>query len=122
MTQEQVADRAVLAEYVARANELVGATGNGEAYPIEAFGVFAQAMGTSEDGTVSPEFQVMAWPLDVALADMAECTVIDGDGAQTLLAALADANQETLFSQDGATYGVWFRPLLPHEAGCEDLG
>ncbi len=66
--------------------------------------------------------QVLPWPLDLALADAAECTVVDGDAAQTLLKALAGANTATLFEQDGVTYSVFFRPLLPHESGCEGLG
>jgi hypothetical protein len=62
------------------------------------------------------------WPLDVPLADMAGCTVVDGDAAKILLGALADATATTLFEQDGVMYSVWFRPLLPHESGCPGIG
>jgi hypothetical protein len=65
---------------------------------------------------------VLPWPVEgVALADAAECVAVDGDGAATLVATLADANALTMFEQDGVTYTVWFRPLLPHESGCDGL-
>ena len=123
MTKEERAARVALAEFITTANDLVGATGDGEAYQIDAFGILAQALpdgGATAADVLEP--QVLPWPLDVALADAAECTLVDGDAAQTLLRALAGANSATLFEQDGVTYSVWFRPLLPHESGCEGLG
>ena len=123
MTEDERAARVALAGFVATANELVGATGNGESYEITGFGVFAQPVpdgaGTTADGL---EIQVLPWPIDLALADAARCTVVDGEAAQTLLATLAGASSVTQFEQDGVTYNVWFRPLLPHESGCEGLG
>jgi hypothetical protein len=124
MTEDEAADRAALAAFVATANELVGATGNGDAYEITGFGVMAEpapeGSGTTADGF---EVQVLPWPVaGVALADAAECVAVDGDEAATLVAALADANALTMFEQDGVTYTAWFRPLLPHESGCDGLG
>jgi len=123
ITEEERAARVALAGFIATANDLVGATGDGEAYQIDAFGIFAAALpdggATTADGL---EPQVLPWPLDVPLADATECTAVDGDAAQTLLGMLADANSATLFEQDGVTYNVWFRPLLPHETGCHGLG
>lgn len=121
LTDAQAAARQTLAQFIATANDLVGATGAGELYAIEAFGVFAWPIDASVEGAVAPDVQVLPWPLDVALADMTQCTLVDGDAAQTLLATLAGANQATVFTQDDVTYTVWFRPLLPHEAGCEAL-
>jgi hypothetical protein len=123
LTEDELADRIALATFVQTANELVGATGNGEAYEITGFGVMAQpapeGSGTTVDGL---EVQVLPWPVEgVALADAAECVAVDGDGAATLLATLADANTLTTFEQDGVAYNVWFRPLLPHETGCAGL-
>ena len=122
MTEDERAARVALAGFVATANDLVGATGNGEPYEITAFGVFAQPVpdgaGTTADGLA---VQVLPWPLDVSLAGAARCTVVDGDAAQTLLGTLAGANSLTQFEQGGVTYNVWFRPLLPHESGCEGL-
>lgn len=122
LTEDQAAARATLAEFIQTANELVGASGDGEPYPIEALAMFARPVDTNVEGAVAPETQVVPWPLETALADAAECTVVEGDAAQALLAALASANQATLFEQDGVTYGAWFRPLLPHEDGCAALG
>jgi len=123
ITEAERVARVALAEFIATAHDLVGATGDGEAYQIDAFGIFAQSVTFDAEGAVGGlAAQVLPWPLDVSLADAAECTVVDGDAAQTLLRALADANSATLFEQDGVTYSVWFRPLLPHESGCAGLG
>ena len=122
MTADERAARVALAGFVATATDLVGATGNGEPYEITAFGVFAQPVpdgaGTTADGLA---VQVLPWPLDVPLAAAAECTVVDGDAAQTLLKTLAGANTATQLEQDGVTYNVWFRPLLPHQSTCDGL-
>lgn len=123
ITEAERAARVALAEFIATAHDLVGAAGDGEAYQIEAFGIFAWSVVFDVEGVVDGlAAQVLPWPLDLALADAAECTVVDGDAAQTLLKALAGANTATLFEQDGVTYSVFFRPLLPHESGCAGLG
>ena len=122
LTGDELADRVALAWFIATANELVRANGNGEAYEVSGFGMLAEPMPEGAgDWAGGHEIQVLAWPLDVALAGATECTVVDGAAAQTLLKALAGANSLTLFEQDGVTYSVWFRPLLPHESGCEGL-
>jgi hypothetical protein len=124
ITEAERAARVTLAGFIATANDLVGPTGDAEAYRIEALGVFAWAMlldaGGASAAVIEP--QVLPWPLDVSLADATECTLVDGDAAQTLLRVLAGATSGTLFEQDGLTYSVWFRPLLPHESGCAELG
>lgn len=107
LTDEQATARAALATFVQTANDLVGASGNGESYAIEALAMFARPIDTSVDGAVAPETQVVPWPLETRLADAAECTVVDGDAAQTLLAALSTATQATVFEQDGVTYNAW---------------
>ena len=123
ITEAERAARVALAEFIATAHDLVGAAGDGEAYQIEAFGIFAWSVVFDVEGVVGGlAAQVLPWPLDLALADAAECTVVDGAAAQTLLKALAGANSLTLFEQDGVTYSVFFRPLLPHESGCAGLG
>ena len=123
ITEAERAARVALAEFIATAHDLVGATGDGEAYQIDAFGIFAWSVIFDVEGVVDGlAAQVLPWPLDLALADAAECTVVDGAAAQTLLKALAGANSLTLFEQDGVTYSVFFRPLLPHESGCVWLG
>ena len=59
---------------------------------------------------------VVAWPEPaVDLAAAAECAVA---GGPAVTAAFADATQLTWFTQDGVTYSLLARPLLPGEQGC----
>ena len=51
----------------------------------------------------------------VDLAAAAECAVA---GGPAVTAAFADATQLTWFTQDGVTYSLLVRPLLPGEQGC----
>ena len=123
LTEEQSAARQALAEFVQRANGLVGATGAEESYAITAFGVLAMAVDpAAQAGVDGIEPGVVPWPVaDVALAEAGECALVDGESAQTLLATLGSANQLTQFEEDGAVYQAGFRPLLPHETSCADL-
>ena len=123
LTEEQSAARVALAQFVQRANELVGATGAEESYAISALGVMAMAVDPAVDsGVEGIEIQVLPWPVPgVGLAEAGQCALVEGADAQTLLATLDDANQLTQFEQDGVVYQAWFRPLLPHETGCADL-
>lgn len=125
LSEEQAAARAALSDFITEANEIVGLTGEGDPYDIPAFAVMARPAQQTADaapgeGDVVP--QVVPWPLDVPLADAEECAVVDGDAAATLEETLVDANSITQFEQDGVTYDVWFRPLLPHEETCADIG
>ena len=123
LTDEQSAARVALAQFVQRANELVGATGAEQSYPISALGVLAMPVDPATDpGVEGIDIQVLPWPVPgVALSGAGQCALVEGADAQTLLATLAEANQLTQFEQDGVTYQTWFRPLLPHETGCADL-
>ena len=117
LTDDQMSARAALAAFVADAHAQVG--DDGEPYEATALGI----MGWSvlHDTAVEPAPQVLPWPLDLALADAADCTLVDGSDAATLLETLAGANQASLYEQDSTIYQVYFRPLLPHETGCADL-
>lgn len=122
LTEDQAAARVVLAQFLLEVQDLVGATGAEDAYPVSALGVLAAPV--PEDQPVEEGFEptVVPWPLaDVPLAGAGECAIVEGDDAQTLLATLADANQLTQFEQDAVVYQAWFRPLLPHETSCADL-
>ena len=123
LTDEQSAARVALAQFVQQVNELVGAAGAEEPYPVTALGVLAMPVDpAAQAGTDGIEPQVVPWPVaGVALAGAGGCALVDGADAETLLATLADANQLTQFDQDGVVYQAWFRPLLPHEATCADL-
>ena len=116
LTDGQMAARSALAAFVAETYAQVG--DDGEPYDISAFGIMGWPV-TAE--TVDPVPQVLPWPVDLPLADAADCTLVDGADAATLLETLEEATQTTLFEQDGTTYEMHFRPLLPHETGCEDL-
>jgi hypothetical protein len=74
-----------------------------EARPVEDLSVFAG------DGI---EPTVVEWPADVSvpLADASACTVVP---ATEIGETLAAANQLTFFSDDGITYQVLARPVLP---------
>lgn len=121
LTDDQLAARNTLAEFVADAQELVGA--DGEPYEITAFGIVAWSIVYDAETTVEPDPapEVLRWPLDLPLADAADCTLVEGADAATLLDTLTRANQITQFEQGGAIYEVHVRPLLPHETGCADL-
>jgi hypothetical protein len=43
---------------------------------------------------------------------------VEGDDLATLLPAVQHATQITPWTDDGSTYGIVFRPLLPDESGC----
>lgn len=114
ITDEQMAARATLAEFVATAQGLVAP--DSEPLAIEAFGFFAWPASETTDDGLEPE--LLPWPLDLPLADASDCTLVEGSDAATLRETLASANQTTRFEDDGVTYDVFFRPLLPHETGC----
>jgi hypothetical protein len=117
LTEDQLGARNRLAAFVAEAQEHIT---EGEPYEITGFGLFAwptpEAVGQGEI-----EAEVLPWPLALSLADATECTTVTGAEAATLLENLAGANELTQFEQDGTVYEVHFRPLLPHESGCDDL-
>lgn len=131
LSEEAREGRVALAGFIAEANELVATATTSGAYDIAAFGVMARpaAEDTVPDDTVEdPELidpaverQVITWPLELSLADASECVVVDGDDAATLLQTLGAANVATLYEQAGVRYDTFFRPLLPHESGCDDL-
>lgn len=120
---DAAAARATLTAFLDQVRDLVGHGLDGEQYAAERFGVLAEPVPDDalrlEDGM---ERQVLPWPVrTVALADAGGCVLVDGDDGVTLAGVLAEANQLTVFEQDGARYEVHPRPLLPHETGCVDL-
>jgi hypothetical protein len=70
---------------------------------------------------------LVAWPLDVRLADAGEpvgwdpearCVVVDGDAWRRLLAEARDATALTPWRDGGRRWSIAIRPLLPDEPGC----
>jgi hypothetical protein len=120
LTPEQVAARTALNDFLAEVNAIVP-VGDGEPYEITAFAVSGRPAEGGAPADPGIEIQVVPWPLGTpALADLEGCVVVDGDDTATLLETLREANQLTQFEEDGTTYEVWFRPLLPHESECPD--
>lgn len=134
LTEEHLRARAVLAMFLIRAREVVAAAPEAGPYVVERFAVMARPAtpepGTDdaavEDGAAgsSPAAddelprQVLAWPIEVALADAHDCLVVDGEDARVLREALTGVGFTARFEQAGVRYDAWFRPLLPHEDGC----
>lgn len=121
VSDDERAARIALADFIATTSELVGAVGGHEGYVIEALGIMATPFEDDGGAVDGLEQGVAPWPVDVALAEAAECALVDGEAATALVSALAGANIETRFEQDGAVYTVAMRSLLPHELGCADL-
>jgi hypothetical protein len=73
--------------------------------------------------------EAVAWPGPALPGDPVgrlpslTCVTVIGTEAATVVAAARDANTLTPWlSPDGVRWSVLFRPLLPDEAGCADLG
>jgi hypothetical protein len=74
--------------------------------------------------------QEIAWPTDEdptafgeelpEFGDGTRCAVVEGDAGATWLAALSEANQNTVWTSGDRRYAIQVRPLLPHEdRSCE---
>jgi len=84
-------------------------------YEPTALAVFA---GAPEDAVEGIEPETRDWPL----GDLPPgCSVIRGADLPPVLAAAAQANQLTRWRSGAETYGLVFRPLLPHETSCDDV-
>lgn len=69
--------------------------------------------------------QEVAWPTEEdpaafgeelpAWGDGTRCSVVEGDAGATWLAALSEANQNTVWTSGDRRYAIQVRPLLPHE-------
>ena len=110
--------RAALADFVAQAtgdwlygdNPELGAEAP---YTSDTFLIRASEVG---DYTGDIEPTVVDWPADasVRLADAGECAAVPAAEVGDLF---ADANQLTFFAEDGITYQLTVKPLLPGD-GC----
>lgn len=83
-------------------------------YEPKALAVFA---GPPEEAVEGIEPETRDWPL----GDLPPgCSVIRGSDLPSALAAAQQANQLTRWRSGAETYGLVFRPLLPHETSCDD--
>lgn len=117
-TTDQVAVRNTLTSFIDRVVSLVEVPGSAVTYRPTELAVFA-SVDDVPGRQVEPT--VVAWPLSILLGDSGGCVVVGGDDAQTLLDVLAGADRSTLFVQDGTTYEVAVRSLLPDQHTCADL-
>lgn len=128
--------RAALAAFQARAFDLrswlAGEIVEPEtAYDFRSIRQFVTAAGQPDEpgpdqpGDIPPNF--IEWPLDVPLAVFGDpmtnlegtrCGVVTGGDLVTLLPALRDANDLTLWQSGSESYRLTLRPLLPDESGC----
>lgn len=84
-------------------------------YEPKAIAVFAGPPAEAVEG-IEPETR--DWPLgDLPTG----CSVIRGSDLPSALAAAQQANQLTRWRSGAETYGLVFRPLLPHETSCDDV-
>lgn len=119
LTDEQRENRAELSAFLAEASQ----TRRTRAYRPDAMAVLVAA---HESGDLDEP--VLDWPLgDLAtvLADAGDgeegCLLVTGEDLDTVLAAARDATTLTPWRSGGRQYDLVFRPLLPHERGCDDV-
>jgi hypothetical protein len=69
---------------------------------------------------------VIGWPVEPGLAEFGEaigagvrCGVLSGEELARMRALFEQSNQLTRWLSEGVEYGLYLRPLLPHESGCE---
>jgi hypothetical protein len=86
-----------------------------ELYEPTALAVIAGNPAEPEEG-IEPEMR--DWPLDDLVSG---CSAVRGDDLSRVLKAASTANQLTRWRSGNEVFGVTFRPLLPHEHGCEDV-
>lgn len=123
LSTAQQAARAALQRLLQQLAEPDGSLGAGNVGPDEPFvpGAFRIRAVPAPDGPTDDgiEPQVLPWPVDsVRLAQPATCTPVTGPDATVLRDALAGANQLTRWTQDGTTYLVDTRTVLPGEVVC----
>lgn len=96
-----------------------------EAYVPAAVAAIATPWADPEDELTRPE---QPWPGPELPGEQVGgplgigCVVATGDQATAVLAATASATAATPWVSGGTRWSVTFRPLLPDESGCGDLG
>jgi hypothetical protein len=124
LTAAQRAARAKLSGFVRSLTER--APGAQQPYRAEAMAALAQPYDKPDDGLPKQPGPI-AWPGPALPGEYLNpnvkigCVVATGAQLDTVLAAVAEANQNTPWSSGGNTYSITFRPLLPDESGCADL-
>jgi hypothetical protein len=126
LTQEQQAARAELSDLLTELTDLPATLEPAGPYEPTAVAALARPWTAAPDPAVG-ERPAVTWPGpalpgEPVLADLT-CVVATGDQAVAVTAAARAADQLTPWTTaDGAVWSVTFRPLLPQETGCADLG
>ena len=106
---------------------LLGAElGSWSSYRADAIQLLVSA-GAPDDGQGLTQ-QPLAWPLSTPLATFGEalptlfqgqrCGVVTDSDVDMVMPLFAKANTLTPWTDDGASFGIILRPLLPGEQGC----
>jgi hypothetical protein len=91
-------------------------------YEPEALAVFAaplDALPEPPDQEIGPEPVTLDWPAGTLLPG---CQVVRGAELEALLPVARRAHQLTFWRSGGALHSVAFRPLVPGESTCADVG
>lgn len=94
-------------------------------YRAEAIALRASAVNPGDEIEHAPDDmtpEVVEWPLPgISLAQSSDCVLIEGPDSGQLYEVLELASAATRFHQDGDTFTLQLRPLLPHEDSCGDV-
>jgi hypothetical protein len=123
LTGEQEAAREKLSEFL---DPLTAQGGDTVSYAPEAVAAVASPWSDPQDGLPRSE---LPWPGPALPGEPTDgppdvtCVTATGDQAAALLDAARSASAGTPWTtDDGLRWAVTFRPLLPDETGCADLG
>jgi hypothetical protein len=125
LTADQRAARAPLRDLVAKLEDLRDTLGQSRSYVPDVLAA-VDSPWVADPTLTEPE---RAWPGPAlpgqqvgAPGGNLGCVTVSGAQLTSVLDAAGHANQLTPWVWDGTRYRVQFRPLLPDESSCDDLG
>jgi predicted small lipoprotein YifL len=126
LSAEQEAARSELGDFLAEVTGPTVSGGDSQPYAPTSVAAVVSPWVDPADGLGTPE---VAWPGPALPGEPTggppdvTCVTATGDQAQALLDAAGAANAATPWvTPDGTRWSVTFRPLLPDEFTCADLG
>jgi hypothetical protein len=115
LTDDQRAAREQIQAFVDLTSELATKL-DGDLYPPERYRVLPIEPQEPVPGVTPDEAD---WPLPYVELVPMTCVAVEGEQADELGAALAEASHITRWrTDDGQLFGLAVRPLLPHDPGC----
>jgi hypothetical protein len=117
VTEEQARRRAAVEEFVDLASELATAAETSEMFDVDRYRVMAlPAEGAPGVDGIEPN--ELDWPAEAELTEN-ECTAVTGADARAVADVLDEATEITRWvDDDGETWRLAIRPVLPHEPDC----